>query len=205
MTSTANNSGESAGDQITPKSPLEFSWTFWYLKPDKRTSWENSLIKLIDVAFVEDFWATFNHLATPAKLASTRSNSDYFFFKKGIRPMWEDKANEHGGRWLLTCGNQDNKLDDLWLETLLGMIGDCFSNDTDPQPLSRFITGCVVSIRNRGHKIALWLSEGQNATVIREIGRRWKAMINLPPTVRIQFDLHAENAGGPARPALYEE
>ena len=35
-----------------------------------------------------------------------------------------------GGRWLLTCGNQDNKLDELWLETLLGMIGDCFSHDT---------------------------------------------------------------------------
>lgn len=42
----------------------------------------------------------------------------------------EDKANAKGGRWLLTCANQDNKLDELWLETLLGMIGDCFSHDT---------------------------------------------------------------------------
>jgi len=42
----------------------------------------------------------------------------------------EDKANANGGRWLLTCANQDNKLDELWLETLLGMIGDCFSHDT---------------------------------------------------------------------------
>jgi hypothetical protein len=42
----------------------------------------------------------------------------------------EDPANANGGRWLLTCGNQDNKLDDLWQETLLGMIGDCFSHDT---------------------------------------------------------------------------
>jgi hypothetical protein len=43
--------------------------------------------------------------------------------------LTEDKANANGGRWLLTCGNQDTKLDELWLETLLGMIGDCFSHD----------------------------------------------------------------------------
>ena len=35
--------------------------------------------------------------------------------------------NANGGRWLFTINNQDVKLDDLWLETLLGMIGDCFS------------------------------------------------------------------------------
>jgi hypothetical protein len=37
--------------------------------------------------------------------------------------------NAKGGRWLFTINNQDVKLDDLWLETLLGMIGDCFSQD----------------------------------------------------------------------------
>ena len=104
------------------------------------------------------------------------------------------------------------------------MIGDCFSYDTyvkdlissktkknyisyfrDPQPLSRYITGCVVSIRNRGHKVALWLSEGQNATVIREIGRRWKSMMNLSPDIHIQFDTHNESSSGPPKPPMYEE
>jgi hypothetical protein len=66
-----------------PKSPLEFVWTFWYIKPDKRLSWEQSLINLIDISFVEDFWATFNHLASPSKLAQAKTNSDYYFFKKG--------------------------------------------------------------------------------------------------------------------------
>lgn len=70
-------------ETITPKSPLEFSWTFWYIKPEKRLSWEQSLINLIDVSFVEDFWATFNHLASPSRLAQSKINSDYYFFKKG--------------------------------------------------------------------------------------------------------------------------
>ncbi len=70
-------------DTISPKSPLEFTWSFWYIKPDKRLSWEQSLINLIDVSFVEDFWATFNHLAPPSRLAQNKTNSDYYFFKKG--------------------------------------------------------------------------------------------------------------------------
>jgi hypothetical protein len=133
----------------------------------------------------------------------------------------EDKANANGGRWLLTCGSQDGKLDELWLETLLGMIGDCFSHDTyvisttkilpyfssssDTEPLSHYITGCVVAIRTRGHKIALWLSEAHNATVVREIGRRWRSIMNLPPHIRIQFDMHNETSGGGQQRPMYEE
>lgn len=101
------------------------------------------------------------------------------------------------------------------------MIGDSFSYDTyvyklipkinikifyfrDSTPLSRYITGCVVSIRVRGHKIGLWLSDAQNAMAVREIGRRWKSMMNLSPAVRIQFEPHNENLGGQQKP-MYEE
>ncbi len=74
----------------------------------------------------------------------------------------------------------------------------------DPQPLSRFITGCVVSVRVRGHKVALWLSESGNSSVIREIGRRWKSMMNLSSDIRIQFESHNESGSGQQK-AMYEE
>ncbi len=76
-------------DTINPKSPLEFIWTYWYIKPDKRLSWEQSLINLIDISFVEDFWATFNHLASPSRLSQNKTNSDYYFFKKGGKTKHE--------------------------------------------------------------------------------------------------------------------
>ncbi|CAF4763257.1 unnamed protein product, partial [Rotaria sp. Silwood1] len=79
----ANNERASVIEKSNPKSPLEFSWTFWYLKPDKRIIWEKSLIKLIDIGFVEDFWATYNHLALPSRLATAKINSDYYFFRTG--------------------------------------------------------------------------------------------------------------------------
>lgn len=91
MTETAEKPSQevakstNSSDQSSPKSPLEFTWTFWYIKPDKHTAWEKSLIKLIDLSFVEDFWATFNHLALPSRLAGAKINSDYYFFRKGSK------------------------------------------------------------------------------------------------------------------------
>ena len=56
-----------------------------------------------------------------------------FFASSGIRPIWEDSQNTHGGRWLITL---DKKLgfrntlsgmtDSLWLETMLCLIGEAF-------------------------------------------------------------------------------
>jgi hypothetical protein len=83
ITNQRDKTTNGTSDAINPKSPLEFTWTFWYIKPDKRLSWEQSLVNLIDIGFVEDFWATFNHLASPSRLAQNKSNSDYYFFKKG--------------------------------------------------------------------------------------------------------------------------
>ncbi len=31
--------------------------------------------------------------------------SDYSMFKDGIRPMWEDEQNLHGGRWVIHVGH----------------------------------------------------------------------------------------------------
>lgn len=61
-----------------------------------------------------------------------------------------------------------------------------------------------MSIRVRGHKIALWLSESKDSTIVREIGRRWKTMMNLPPTARIQFEPHHETSDGQAK-TMFEE
>ncbi|CAF0813596.1 unnamed protein product [Didymodactylos carnosus] len=204
MTSTNNSQKEEKEHEINPKSPLEYPWSFWYIKPDKRSSWEDSLIRIMDVKHVEDFWATYNHLQIPSKLARDKSNCDYYFFKTGIRPMWEDKRNSSGGRWLLSLGRDEMKLDEIWTETLLSLIGDLFSFNSDPTPLSSFITGAVVNIRQRGHKVALWTSEARNEMIVREIGRRWKKMIQLHPQMKIQFDLHNEG-GGPHQRPMYEE
>ena len=89
---------------------LQHEWTFWY---DKRwvrggeVSYENNLKKIGTFGTVENFWRQvtsltkrtllidcisrhYNHMAKPAQL---EWDSNYYLFKKGIKPMWEDEAN----------------------------------------------------------------------------------------------------------------
>jgi len=55
------------------------------------------------VSTVEDFWGVFNHIERVSKL---QSGFDFSFFKRGIKPMWEDNANRQGGKWVV---NYDRK------------------------------------------------------------------------------------------------
>jgi len=46
----------------------------------------------------------------------------------GIEPMWEDRSNKCGGRWLITLAKQHRhtELDRFWLETVRDNIIACF-------------------------------------------------------------------------------
>lgn len=61
--------------------------------------------------------------------------------------MWEDEANNRGGRWTLTLNrSQREELNKLWLDTVLCLIGEAFDHSED-------ICGAVVNVRAKGDKI----------------------------------------------------
>ncbi|KAK8776947.1 hypothetical protein V5799_029709 [Amblyomma americanum] len=80
------------------KHPLEHRWSLWYYRNDGNRSWEENLVEISSFDTVEDFWALYNHLELPSKIAQ---GCDYSIFKYGIKPMWEDSRNRQGGRWLI--------------------------------------------------------------------------------------------------------
>lgn len=45
------------------------------------------------------FFSTINNVA---KLNHLAPNSNYHFFKEGIRPEWEDESNAEGGKFTIT-------------------------------------------------------------------------------------------------------
>lgn len=52
-------------------------------------------------------------MKVPSELAL---GQDYAIFKNNIRPMWEDAANIHGGRWLISFDKKRNiNIDNIWL------------------------------------------------------------------------------------------
>lgn len=98
------------------KHPLQHAWTLWYYEPDRNKSWEDNQNQVSTFNTVEDFWSLFTHIKQPSEV---KIGSDYSLFKESIRPMWEDKANKNGGRWMITLNrNQRPELDRYWIDTV---------------------------------------------------------------------------------------
>lgn len=186
-----------AVDRLYPdtKWPLHDTWTFWHVRHDPSQSWEANIREMVDVAHVEDFWSVTQHVCTPASMSSSSSlaGGDITFFKKGIRPMWEDAQNKAGGSWLHTihqfANNNNNgkrqqqqpEIYEHWLETLLSLIGDQFCGESsvlygphvrphEHEHLCDFIAGVYASPRAKQHKLALWTKNYKDEKTTRLIG-----------------------------------
>jgi len=167
------------------KHPLQNSWTLWFYKNDRSRSWTDNLRPVITFNTVEDFWGLYNHIELASKLAS---GCDYSLFKEGVKPMWEDDKNCRGGRWLI---NLDKKqriscLDAFWLEVMLCLIGETFDDH------SRFVNGAVVSVRNKGDKIGLWLGDSSQGESIMTIGRKTKDRLGIEKKTTLGFEAHQD-------------
>ncbi|GAA5914344.1 hypothetical protein JCM6882_008167 [Rhodosporidiobolus microsporus] len=165
---------------FTVKHPLYAPWTLWFdsaSKQDKAKSWDDALSEVVSFQSVEDFWGLYNNIIPPSLLSA---NSNYYLFKEGIKPAWEDAANQTGGKWSvqLPRGKYTEQIDAFWLYTMLAAIGETFetpytspssapsSSDppTDaaaaPTPLPATFTneicGVIVSARKAFFRINIW-------------------------------------------------
>ena len=78
-----------------------------------------------------------------------KNNQNLYCFIQGVAPMWEDSTNKNGGR-LTLCPNKTD-IDELFDLVLASFIGGI---------LSEFgMVGVVLSKRNRGDRIELWLDD----------------------------------------------
>lgn len=193
------------------KNPLNRKWKLWYLKPSKGGDWGANLVPVTTVGTVEDFWALINHIELPSNLAI---GSDYSLFRDEIKPMWEDKANYNGGRWLMTFEKQARgKLDDSWLEVvsclllknvlhfffnivpffsilfflqLLCLIGEAFDDESEQ------VCGAVVNVRGRMTKISIWTSNYEDKAANRKIGKIIKLRTGYQD--KMYFERHRDTA-----------
>uniref|UniRef100_A0A8C5CL46 Eukaryotic translation initiation factor 4ea n=2 Tax=Gadus morhua TaxID=8049 RepID=A0A8C5CL46_GADMO len=169
------------------KHPLQNRWALWFFKNDKSKTWQANLRLISKVDTVEDFWALYNHIQLSSNLVS---GCDYSLFKDGIEPMWEDKLNRRGGRWLITLSKQQRRadLDRFWLETVLCLVGETFDEHSDD------VCGAVINVRAKGDKIAIWTRDYENKEAITHIGRVYKERLGVPQKVIIGYQSHADTA-----------
>lgn len=180
-----NNDQTKIIQQPNVKFPLENSWSFWFYKNEKSKEWKDNLVFITTVDFVEDFWAVYNHLQPVSKLSA---GCDYMFFKKDIQPMWEDPLNRDGGRWLLNLDkkNRQTAIDVYWLNTLLGLIGDQFLDE------SQCVNGACINLRAKLDKICLWTRCARDQETQNRIGNRFKEILNLKDNL-MAFEPHQKD------------
>nr|DAD20026.1 TPA_asm: hypothetical protein HUJ06_021489 [Nelumbo nucifera] len=189
----ANEGGqEPTGAGSKQKHRLERKWTFWFdnqSKPKQGAAWGTSLRKIYTFDTVEEFWCLYDQIFRPSKFPA---NADFHLFKSGIEPKWEDPECANGGKWSVTSSRKAN-LDNMWLETLMALIGEQFDESDD-------ICGVVASVRQRQDKLALWTKTATNEALQEYEGglgnglsvctgvRLWTS---VPPQTLHWWELHA--------------
>lgn len=165
--------------------PLQHRWTLWHSNPQSKRvnskTWEDILKNVMTISTVEEFWQVHQNIR-PA--SSLMSGSDYHFFKEGIQPKWEDKHNAKGGKWVVTIPRAKSRaLDQVWLHTLMSLIGEIYSNPDE-------VCGAVVSLRKNGDRVSLWTRTALNKDYAMEVGTQFKEVISEFSKVEISYQTH---------------
>lgn len=146
------------GDGQQPsETPLQHPWCFWFrpsIPKNVSIPYVETVHGLAEVATAEQFWTVYRHLARPSSLHPV---SDYHLFKKGVRPIWEDDENRHGGKWLVRL--KKGVADRYWEDLMLALIGDQFHE------AGVDICGAVVSIRNGEDIISIWTASKEGKMI----------------------------------------
>lgn len=172
------------------QTPLHHKWVLWFDNPrlaPEGTTWRENLKECGKFDSVEKFWEVFNNVKPASQLAT---NGNYHIFRDGIEPMWEDKGNVNGGKFVLTIPKKDSKegrCDEWWLFTVLAVIGETMDMSGDE------LCGTVVSIRKSQDRIALWL-KSCNREPCMEIGERWKKALEVSNKTKLKYQSHKDAA-----------
>ncbi|KAI9801320.1 MAG: hypothetical protein M1826_005195 [Phylliscum demangeonii] len=153
----------------------------WYRPPTfKYSDYEKSIVPLATVSSVESFWTVYVHLKRPSFLPAV---SDYHIFRKGIRPVWEDKGNCKGGKWILRL--KKGVADRYWDDLLLAMVGDQFAEAGEE------VCGAVLSVRSGEDVLSVWtrIDGGRNIKIRETI----KRLLALPADTNIVWRSHDDS------------
>ncbi|WFD37077.1 eukaryotic translation initiation factor 4E [Malassezia japonica] len=201
------------------KHPLYNSWTLWFDNPlhkgsssakERRESWGANLNQVGKLNSVEEFWGLYNNIVPPSNLPQS---ANFYLFKEGIQPAWEDPANGNGGKWSVQLPREKHRsqIDKLWLYTMLSAIGETLETpaaDKRPPPSSQeeMVTGVILQARSNFYRISVWtrradewdveVPEGEEPSESVQVGRRLKDIGRFLKTDVLGYPLDAKVGGG---------
>lgn len=161
----------------------EFTYWFTFFKKGKDKQlqeFEDNLKEIGSFSTAEEFWGIYQHMKRPDALPR---GSEFFLFKKGIRPLWEDPSNANGGRLYVSLKKSPitNKVwEDLQIALLL-------ADSALPE-----VNGVVLNVRTCEVILSIWtreLSEERQQAL-----RAWiRESLDLPNEQFIEYKKHPKN------------
>lgn len=173
--------------------PLYSKWILWFdnaSKQNKARDWNEQLQQVMSFESVEEFWGLYNNIVPPSHIAV---NSNYYLFKSGIKPAWEDAANAEGGKWSIQLPRDKNRetIDKFWLYTMLAAIGETFetphgATPTPDMPFTDEVTGVIVSSRKAFYRISIWTRSSDTKSKVEDIGKHFKfGVLGIPQGAKV--------------------
>ena len=114
--------------------PFKYAWNFYHDKHategDKPTTdgdYEGRLTLMLDnIVTVKPFWEAFNQFP----LEALQLKDSVHFFKRGVKPVWEDPRNVKGGSWTFRIPKAQSE--EFWKELLMLAVGEQFADVIQP-------------------------------------------------------------------------
>uniref|UniRef100_A0A5S6QGY6 EIF-4F 25 kDa subunit n=1 Tax=Trichuris muris TaxID=70415 RepID=A0A5S6QGY6_TRIMR len=156
---TAAIPAQNARNVVSPHYPLNHSWCLWFLDGESTaTSWEERLDRVAAVSTLEQFGVLYQSMKAPSELSSGR------------------------GRWVISMGDDMERMDCAWLRILTSIVGNCFDD------LEKEICGVAANVRKRKSKICVWTKCGSEKNLTMQLGRLVKEFTEI--SGRITYELH---------------
>ena len=110
--------------------PFKYAWNFYHDRHATDGDYEGRLTLMLDnIVTVKPFWEAFNQFP----LAALQLKDSVHFFKRGVKPVWEDPRNVKGGSW--TFRVQKAQAEEFWKEVLMMAVGEQFADVIQPGKL----------------------------------------------------------------------
>ncbi|XP_055868780.1 eukaryotic translation initiation factor 4E type 2-like isoform X1 [Biomphalaria glabrata] len=163
--------------------PLQYNYAIWFSRRSqnsKSVQYDKNLKFIASFASVEQFWNIYSYIVRPGDMSG---HVDYHLFKEGIRPMWEDDANKHGGKWIIRL--KKGLASRCWENLIMAMLGEQFM-------VGEEICGAVISIRYQDDILSLW-NRSNDSTITSRIRDTLQRVLNLPPHTIMEYKEHTES------------
>lgn len=155
------------------KYPFTCPWILW-IQGKYCNKKDYDLRPVYKFSTIAGFWILMNNI-------KFRSNHRYIFMREGIMPKWEDPNHTSGGQLYFTT-NSKNKIHNIFLECILYIIGETFTNENCD---STEITGLTYINEPNLKQIRIWTK-----TESLDISKISSGFLNLLEDLDTNFSKH---------------